>query len=156
MTKTGVLKNIGLINVDASAITATSNLIGTTTYGTMENVYIHYSASAANMRTITLAGNGIAVDFTATKVFVDGSDISNTIEFRLVPDPDTTKATGFYGVTPANKDIGCYTGSSNSAYYADTVLNNKLVAAAAIVSWDGTSSWHIDKTTGEVTFGRNA
>ncbi len=156
MTKTGTLKNIGFTNIDASAITDNTAFLGTTTYGNLENVYIHYAALpsvADKLRTVTpTAYTGVTVEFTAKNVLIDASDVTHvagTTNFKLMP--DTNYDNGFYGITANGATaISDYNGK-DAAY----VFTSKASAAAAIADWDDAadSLWQVDESAGTISFG---
>ncbi len=160
MTQTGTLKNIGFTNVDTTAVTSVGNLLGTTTYGAFENIYVQYANVTKDTRTVTFIDRSdIAIttlNVTTSKIFVDASAGTLTLDSSTSVSilPKENNGGGLYGVTPSGISAAqfCNWGAGN---YTNALFTTEAAAATALADWNGTSYWVVNAETGEVTFGRN-
>lgn len=152
MKQNAVLKNIGFTNVTMNGIT----LLTRTTNGTISNIYVQYKKiGVTSGQTILARGNA-----TVENVFVDASvaEIASGSAYGILGSRHSQElAYGIYGVVPQgyvsyvdNGTNGCGHGFANSS-----LLKSDVDAWQAVQSFATTCNyWHIDETTGVVTFGK--
>lgn len=152
MKPDAVLKNIGFTNVTMNGIT----LLTRTTNGTISDIYVQYKKiGVASGQTILARGNA-----TVENVFVDASvaEIAGGSTYGILGSRHAQElAYGIYGVVPQgyvsyvdNGTNGCGHGFASSS-----LLKSDVDAWQAVQSFATTCNyWHIDETTGVVTFGK--
>lgn len=152
MKPDAALKNIGFTNVTMNGIT----LLTRTTNGTISDIYVQYKKiGVASGQTILARGNA-----TVENVFVDASaaEIASGSAYGILGSRHAQElAYGIYGVVPQgyvsyvdNGTNGCGHGFANSS-----LLKSDVDAWQAVQSFATFCNyWHIDETTGVVTFGK--
>ena len=152
MKQNAVLKNIGFTNVTMNGIT----LLTRTTNGTISNIYVQYKKiGVTSGQTILARGNA-----TVENVFVDASvaEIASGSAYGILGSRHSQElAYDIYGVVPQgyvsyvdNGTNGCGHGFASSS-----LLKSDVDAWQAVQSFATTCNyWHIDETTGVVTFGK--
>ncbi len=158
MEAEGVLKNIGFTNVDASEMNLAASFLSTTTYGTFENIYVHYAKDHKNLRTFTIMGTTVTtVDVTLTNILIDGGSlVANTTGFKMMP--NDKKYDSVFGISPAGANVGYYSdwaGTHTGQIFAGySALKADSTAWSAISAWGG--HWSVDETSGKVIFGAHS
>ena len=147
MTKTGVLKNIAFTNVK---ITNKGNFLTSGGLGTIENVFVQYTAISAgtvNNGTIANFGDGCAM----RNVFVDASKatvVGSGSTFRILTSGTAHGFGGMFGVCPSEN----YTPSqaigdrgnnySAIAYFASFAeLKAKTETKSVLSAWNDNGFW---------------
>ncbi len=147
MTKTGVLKNIAFTNVK---ITNKGNFLTSGGLGTIENVFVQYTAISAgtvNNGTIANFGDGCAM----RNVFVDASKatvVGSGSTFRILTSGTAHGFGGVFGVCPSEN----YTPSqaigdrgnnySAIAYFASFAeLKAKIETKSVLSAWNDNGFW---------------
>ncbi len=170
MTSTGVLRNIGFTNVSLTG--ASGNVFLTRSLaGTISNVYVQYKAipelahsAATTARSMTIMGfyaptNALKLE----NVFVDASAITlsdkSQYGFGTLGD-EAIAGEGIYGITATNADNLAWaelnTWSHKGQAFKSYADFKASAAFTTVSAWtEACAYWHIDETTGTVTFGRN-
>lgn len=152
MKQNAVLKNIGFTNVTMNGIT----LLTRTTNGTISNIYVQYKKIGVTSGQTILARGKATVE----NVFVDASvaEIVSGSTYGILGSRHSQElAYDIYGVVPQgyvsyvdNGTNGCGHGFASSS-----LLKSDVDAWQAVQSFATTCNyWHIDETTGVVTFGK--
>ena len=152
MKQNAVLKNIGFTNVTMNGIT----LLTRTTNGTISNIYVQYKKIGVTSGQTILARENATVE----NVFVDASvaEIASGSTYGILGSDHSQKlAYGIYGVVPQGYVSYVYNGTNGCGhgFASSSLLKSDVDAWQAVQSFATTCNyWHIDETTGVVTFGK--
>lgn len=152
MKPDAVLKNIGFTNVKMSGVT----LLTRTQNGTISNIYVQYKKIAVTSGQTLLARDNAIVE----NIFVDASaaEIVGGSAYAILGSRHADeKQYSIYGIVPQ----GCVSyvdrGTSGCGHgFASTeTLKSDDAAWSAVQAFETACNyWHIDKKTGDVTFGK--
>lgn len=148
MTKTGVLKNIAFTNVK---ITNKGNFLTSGGLGTIENVFVQYTAISAGSK-----GNGTIANFqegcAMRNVFVDASKatvVGNGSTFRILTSGTGSGFGGVFGVCPSenytpsqaigDRDHNNYSAIAYFVSFAE--LKAKTETKSVLSAWNDNGFW---------------
>ena len=161
MTATGVIKNLGLTNVDIASTASDCKFFGQTSAGTYQNIYVSFDSIAASYRFIVAMASDVVVD----NIFVDYTNVTDyQNSFTLYALGDMRNN----GLTSASKIYGIGGGIIPSwqvrvtevadhfvaGTWADLKNNTTVWNAVNAFVTEAPEYWTVDSTTGEVNFGR--
>lgn len=152
MKPDAVLKNIGFTNVKMSGVT----LLTRTQNGTISNIYVQYKKIAVTSGQTLLARDNAIVE----NIFVDASaaEIVGGSAYAILGSRHADeKQYSIYGIVPQ----GCVSyvdrgtsGCGHGFASAETLKSDDAAWRAVQAFETACNYWHIDKKTGDVTFGK--